>query len=257
MAWLEIHQALATHRKTIDAARLLGVRPPHLMGCMVSLWLWAIDSAPDGDLTDADWRTLAREAAQWHGRNPTRFIEVLIEVGFLDYLEGSKLFIHNWKKYSGAKLIYLDARKEYERNRKRDYRASQEALSHGTVPECPNSTEQNRTEDRTAGSSDSDFLAELATHYADNVGEITPMLAEEFKNFVEVEFPDLPIEWAKDAVMEAVANGVRKWSYIRPILERWAVEGRSDTRNANAKVDPKEYINRYQNINPKARQEAS
>ena len=45
MAWLQVHQTLKDHRKLFDAADQLEVEPPHMMGLLVSFWLWALDNA--------------------------------------------------------------------------------------------------------------------------------------------------------------------------------------------------------------------
>ena len=101
MAWLEIHQTLRDHRKILEAADALDVKPVTMMGMMVSFWLWAIDNVPDGDVSKIRPRTLAR-AAQWDG-DPEEFIEVLISCGWLDRHEDS-LLIHDWHEYVGKLL---------------------------------------------------------------------------------------------------------------------------------------------------------
>lgn len=60
--------------------------------------------------------------------------------------------------------------------------------------------------------------------YEQNIGVITPMLAEDLRDAARA-FPE---EWIQDAVRQAVANNARKWSYIEAILKRWADEGRDD-----------------------------
>ena len=42
MAWLQVHQTLKDHRKLFDAADQLEVEPPHMMGLLVSFWLWVL-----------------------------------------------------------------------------------------------------------------------------------------------------------------------------------------------------------------------
>ena len=66
MAWLQVHQTLKDHRKLFDAADQLEVEPPHMMGLLVSFWLWALDNAPTGSLVDITPRMISR-AAQWDG----------------------------------------------------------------------------------------------------------------------------------------------------------------------------------------------
>jgi DnaD/phage-associated family protein len=60
--------------------------------------------------------------------------------------------------------------------------------------------------------------------YEENIGPVTPLLAEELKEAESV-YPDV---WILDAFRIALERNVRKWSYIRAILEGWRVEGRSD-----------------------------
>jgi DNA replication protein len=60
--------------------------------------------------------------------------------------------------------------------------------------------------------------------YEDNIGLISPILADELKD-AEATYPP---QWIKDAFKIAVENNVRRWSYIRAILERMATAGRDD-----------------------------
>ncbi len=60
--------------------------------------------------------------------------------------------------------------------------------------------------------------------YEQNIGLLTPMIAEELKD-AEKEYPS---EWIEEAFKIAVENNVRKWSYLRAILERWRTEGRAE-----------------------------
>ena len=116
MAWLEIHQSLRDHRKTLEAADTLDVKPVTMMGMMVSFWLWAIDNVPDGDVSKIRPRTLAR-AAQWDG-DPEEFIGTLVACGWLDKYEDC-LLIHDWHDYVGKLL----ERREQENNYKKRQRA--------------------------------------------------------------------------------------------------------------------------------------
>lgn len=58
-----------------------------------------------------------------------------------------------------------------------------------------------------------------------NIGVLTPMVAEELRE-AEAAFA---AAWIEDAMRLAAANGVRKWSYVRAILDRWRRDGRDDT----------------------------
>ena len=60
--------------------------------------------------------------------------------------------------------------------------------------------------------------------YEDNIGLLSPILADELKD-AEATYPR---EWIEDAFKIAVENNVRKWTYIRAVLERMATAGRDD-----------------------------
>jgi DNA replication protein len=64
----------------------------------------------------------------------------------------------------------------------------------------------------------------IYTLYEQNIGLLQPMIAEQLRDAAE-SYPD---EWISEAFQLAVENNVRKWSYIRAILKRWEVEGKSD-----------------------------
>ena len=64
MAWLQVHQTLKDHRKLFDAADQLEVEPPHMMGLLVSFWLWALDNAPTGSLAGRSVGRRPRKAGE-------------------------------------------------------------------------------------------------------------------------------------------------------------------------------------------------
>lgn len=59
--------------------------------------------------------------------------------------------------------------------------------------------------------------------YEENIGALTPMIADELKEIEDI-YPD---GWFKDAVSEALKNNVRKLSYVKTVLSRWKIEGKS------------------------------
>jgi len=58
--------------------------------------------------------------------------------------------------------------------------------------------------------------------YEQNIGIITPMIAEELKEAEKI----YPAQWIEEAFKEAAALNKRSWRYIARILERWASEGK-------------------------------
>jgi DnaD/phage-associated family protein len=78
------------------------------------------------------------------------------------------------------------------------------------------------------------------TLYEENIGLLTPMIAEELRD-AENTYPE---SWIKDAIKEAVNAGKRNWRYISAILERWETEGKSDGTHLRdfKKTDPDKFI---------------
>ncbi len=60
--------------------------------------------------------------------------------------------------------------------------------------------------------------------YEQNIGALTPLLAERLQEAEE----DYPPDWIEQAIRIAVANNVRKWRYIEAILENWKTKGKDD-----------------------------
>jgi len=58
--------------------------------------------------------------------------------------------------------------------------------------------------------------------YEQNIGMLTPMIAEELKEAEKL----YPAGWIAQAFKEAVSLNKRNWRYISRILERWLAEGK-------------------------------
>jgi DnaD/phage-associated family protein len=76
--------------------------------------------------------------------------------------------------------------------------------------------------------------------YEQNIGIITPMIAEELKEAERL----YPSQWIEEAFKEAVTLNKRSWKYIARILERWANEGKdSGEHKRDIKKDgPDKYV---------------
>ncbi len=69
-------------------------------------------------------------------------------------------------------------------------------------------------------------LPNIFTLYEENVGSITPLIADELRDAEEI----YPAEWIREAFREAVSLNKRSWRYIERILQRWEAEGPSDEK---------------------------
>jgi DnaD/phage-associated family protein len=68
----------------------------------------------------------------------------------------------------------------------------------------------------------------IFTLYEHNIGLLQPLIVEELEEAEKL----YPADWVEEAFRIAVENNVRRWRYIRAILERWRTEGKDDERSA-------------------------
>ena len=82
--------------------------------------------------------------------------------------------------------------------------------------------------------------------YEENIGELTPLIADQISVAVET----YPPTWIADAILEAVTYNRRSWRYIQRILQNWSRDGRGtgaggghekDRRRHEGTLDPDKY----------------
>jgi hypothetical protein len=116
MAWIEVHQALFTHRKVMHLADQLGIPEVYACAHLISLWTWALDNAPDGALNVRC--TIVARASRWMG-DADALVHALCETGFLDEDEDGIYYIHDWDDYAGR----LVEKRRQNRDRMREARS--------------------------------------------------------------------------------------------------------------------------------------
>jgi hypothetical protein len=121
MAWIESHQALAHHPKTIRLAAALKCGVPAAIGYVHLLWYWALDYAPEGSI-DADMRDQVALACHWRGKTETFWLGML-QAGFIESSDAG-IRIHDWMDYAGRLIDRRDA------NRARSKRARDAKRTH-------------------------------------------------------------------------------------------------------------------------------
>lgn len=134
MAWIESHQSLANHRKTIALSRILDIPRPQAIGHLHLLWWWCLDNAPNGDLSDIDPRDISR-AIMWEGDIP-KLITALVAAQFLN----PDMTVHGWDEYA-EKLI---TRRSENARRNRELRLKRRKLAVSSV-ECQRDTHESIT----------------------------------------------------------------------------------------------------------------
>jgi DNA replication protein len=81
---------------------------------------------------------------------------------------------------------------------------------------------------------------DIFTLYEQNIGQLTPLAADELRD-AATQYPEA---WITEAIKEAVKHNKRSISYVRAILERWSSEGKADGTHQgdSQKADPDKYI---------------
>lgn len=144
MPWIELHQSLPTHKKLLRLTGLLNLKTPAAMGHLTLLWLWALDNAPDGDVTALTARELA-QVCQFPARRAGELLEALIAAGLLDR-EGETLRIHDWEDYTAKyRNLREKARVRQQRWREKHLNAAPESVSHALPTPRPDQTGTEQT----------------------------------------------------------------------------------------------------------------
>ena len=76
--------------------------------------------------------------------------------------------------------------------------------------------------------------------YEENIGPLTPMIADALKDAEETYHP----EWIVEVIEIAVKNNKRNWKYCEAILKRWKDEGRhgqTDARQGSERYTKSEF----------------
>jgi DnaD/phage-associated family protein len=75
--------------------------------------------------------------------------------------------------------------------------------------------------------------------YEQNIGLLTPLIAEELRDAEKT----YPADWIEEAFRIAVEQNARRWRYVRGVLERMAAEGKDrEKAGRGSEEDRRRYI---------------
>lgn len=120
--WIQVYSNLIKHPKIYALADELKLTSkdasPNAVaaGMVVSLWLWAAQNAPDGNLGQCTPRAIA-DAAEYR-KKPEVFVDALVKVRFLD--PDKKL--HDWDEHASMLMDSIEASRENNAKRQQRYR---------------------------------------------------------------------------------------------------------------------------------------
>lgn len=222
MAWIESHQSLLTHRKTLMLAELLHVNKFQVIGHLHTLWWYGLDNCDSsGFLDGASDKTIA-SGAGWTGKG--NFAEALRQVGFI-----SDGCLHNWPFYAGKLQDQRAKHREVMRQSRASHvpitRPSRDNLPYPTVP---NPTEPNHTQPATAKAAAPE-QARAIPHwvlafqlYEQTIGTIDAHLAQKVQEALDDGWTD---ECQVHCFAEASEHNARNWKYVDAIRKRHKAEG--------------------------------
>jgi hypothetical protein len=141
MAWIESHQTLSHHPKTLRLAALLKCGVPAAIGYVHLLWYWALDYAQDGEI-DGAMRDQVAQACLWRGK-PEVFWTSLLQAGFIEPGD-TGVKIHDWMDYAG-RLLDKRAQHAARNKRARDTHRARSGAATGPAPGAPGGAHEARS----------------------------------------------------------------------------------------------------------------
>ena len=265
MAWIELHQSLPTHRKTLIASDILDISPVRFVGHIVAFWLWCLDNVPDGNLNGISPRMIAR-AAQWESDHDN-FLQALLTAGFLDQTD--TLEIHDWFDYAGRLVERREAERERSKQRRLALRASQDntqkdqQTTAGRPPDdqqttagtVPNRTLPNHTVPVVVLTDDEaafiQVLESIKGYPIDRTKDLE-MYHELQKRYPKVDILEATKDWAvykKDHPLEPKSNPRSQLNTSCKNCEKWGKNQKGVKPSGASQEHPDEYERKFTRAN--------
>jgi DnaD/phage-associated family protein len=218
-------------------AEVLHISEVTAVGHLVYLWLWALDNAQDGDLTNIADVSLAKAAR--YTRGSAKFVLGLTQAGFLSINENTRE-LHDWFVYAGKLIAQREIQREQTNERVKKFR---EKVKKQKVEECnadvtrncnasvtpcnaptvPNPTvpykEEEGERDKPPIQTDDGYKKIIAAFT--QIHPPSPVEAERLSDWMEDIEPDAIVL----AIKEAITHGAFNLAYVNTILNNWLKNG--------------------------------
>lgn len=235
MSWLESHQSLRNHPKTLACVTALKVDRHKFIGHLMCLWWWALDLADlEGELPASTTTAAIAAGADWPVTKADVFVETLLENRFLERVD-DRYVLHDWWQYAGRYNAKKEANRERQqrardRHRNADVtrtsrvtsRQSNAASSREVTPLPTESTEPTYLPTESGG--DEEERLDRAMQAFAAFGHVTSGTPDALLYAVKdhgIERVELAIARGRGAAFEKPPG----WNYIDSILERWKEQG--------------------------------
>lgn len=253
--WIELHQEMPRHPKTLALAQALKISRREAVGLLIDLWTWGLNCADEtGHLRGITNEGIAM-ALDWSGRQAAKLVNALVDCGWIDG-ENGNYSLHDWADYTSR---LSDKRKDAERKRearKRAKQADESPENPQNVPGQSADSPRKNTVNPRAGITKPNQTKPYITTSNNNPASIAVeedvsvdtaalrKVCEEFSQAIhkpnEKEREQLRLllgEYSMSTLLAAIqdASGKgRSVNYLRAILESWKRAGSAPTAPTNA-----------------------
>lgn len=244
--WIELHQEMPRHPKTLALAQTLKISRREAVGLLIDLWTWGLNCADEtGHLRGITNEGIAM-ALDWSGRQAAKLVNALVGCGWIDG-ENGNYSLHDWADYTSR---LSDKRKDAERKREARKRAKQTDESPENLQNVPgqsaDSPRKNTVNPR-AGITEPNLTKPYITTSNPNAASIPVeedvsadtaalrKVCEEFSSAIhepsEKEREQLRLlmgEYSRPTLLAAIRDAKgkgRSVNYLRTILESWKRTG--------------------------------
>jgi DnaD/phage-associated family protein len=226
MPWFRVYSDIMTDRKISRICKKTGQSRALVIGLWICLLSLANESPKRGQLFLADDIPYTIDDLEDETGLPTEIVSQLIEeFRSFGMISGSGVLrIENWDK--------RQYKSDSSTQRVREHRAKKSVTENETLQKRYSNLLDTETESDTDTESDTETESETTTSsrfgelvkaYEANIGAITQMTADMLADDLE----QYGLQLCLDAILEAVKQNKRKWSYVRGILKNWWADGRT------------------------------
>lgn len=238
--WIELHQEMPRHPKTLALAQALKISRREAVGLLIDLWTWGLNCADEtGHLRGITNEGIAM-ALDWSGRQAAKLVNALVDCGWIDG-ENGNYSLHDWADYTSR---LSDKRKDAERKREARKRAKQaDSPRKNTVNPRAGITKPNQTKPYITTSNNNPASIPVEEDVSVDTAALRKV-CEEFSQAIhepsEKEREQLRLllgEYSMSTLLAAIqdASGKgRSVNYLRAILESWKRAGSAPTAPTNA-----------------------
>ena len=253
--WIELHQEMPRHPKTLALAQNLKISRREAVGLLIDLWTWGLNCADEtGHLRGITNEGIAM-ALDWSGRQAAKLVNALVGCGWIDG-ENGNYSLHDWADYTSR---LSDKRKDAERKREARKRAKQtdefpenpqnvpgqsaDSPRKNTVNPRAGITEPNQTKPYITTSNlnaasipveedaslDTAALRRVCEEFSSTIHEPSEKEREQLRLLLG--------EYSKPTLLAAIRDAKgkgRSVNYLRTILECWKRTGSAPTTPTNA-----------------------